>query len=323
MDREATATPSPPNWRKPGRVVWAFLLVMLAMNTGMALMLGGQWLTGFWPSVEGRIIEVGREREYSSGEWLYCPTVRYEYEVGGTRYEGDRYRRSRFCASNWQAADVAVVTAAGVGDPVRVHYDPDDPADAVLDAGPGLPELLAPLFLLPFNMFALGWLLGRSLTPGVVYEDTGPMQVARLPMVGPLRFVLGVVMMAGFVLFLVCALLLNLMTEPLVESMWLGVGALAVVAVVFKVVWNRARPRLLRVHTDGVTLASGRLVPIGRLQCVGVRAGEPRPPHPTYHTVELVAGAQGKGTTETIYVAEFPSEAEATRLADWLRRHIA
>ena len=66
----------------------------------------------------------------------FSARVRYEYQVGGQRLEGSRIH---FAQRNFRLAANAdkVVIRYQPGSPVDVHYDPDDPAIAVLETTRG------------------------------------------------------------------------------------------------------------------------------------------------------------------------------------------
>lgn len=63
----------------------------------------------------------------------FRPLIRYAYAVDGVNYESDRFH---FTGPAWKDRDAALAAAARypVGAPVTAHYDPSDPAVAVLDA---------------------------------------------------------------------------------------------------------------------------------------------------------------------------------------------
>jgi hypothetical protein len=89
-----------------------------------------------WPTTEGKIIESGvREihgRQRGATQMTYWPFVRYEYNVGGTRYEADVIQFGMSEQPTMMKAD-AFVFERPVGKVCTVHYNPDDPKVATLD----------------------------------------------------------------------------------------------------------------------------------------------------------------------------------------------
>ena len=98
-----------------------------------------------WPVATGRIVE-SKVEEYrqsagSSGTYagsrarmtLYRPVVRYQYEVNGKRFHGDRIAQSP--GWNRGVADfaAAVTQRYPVGSTVDVRYNPKRPNEAVLE----------------------------------------------------------------------------------------------------------------------------------------------------------------------------------------------
>ena len=89
-----------------------------------------------WPATTGRVLEATIDRSrhggFSSGR--YEPRVRYEYEVAGRRYIGDRLTFGLLALrSSVYAAEK--LFRQKPGDAIRVHYDPRRPERAVLRPG--------------------------------------------------------------------------------------------------------------------------------------------------------------------------------------------
>jgi hypothetical protein len=101
-----------------------------------------------WPFVPGEVIESTVERHGISGD-QYAATVRYRYRVGNKDYEGDRIRAGGHRALT-QAGAQARASKYSIGRRLRVYYDPQHPARAVLE--PGKNANMAPMmvFLLVF-----------------------------------------------------------------------------------------------------------------------------------------------------------------------------
>jgi hypothetical protein len=86
-----------------------------------------------WPTVPGKIdtSEVTEKRAYRSGRY-WALDVRYLYRVGGVDYVGTQLA----FAPRWIGSQYTVDSLARrypVGAAASVHYDPDQPAEAVLE----------------------------------------------------------------------------------------------------------------------------------------------------------------------------------------------
>jgi hypothetical protein len=82
-----------------------------------------------WPSTVGTILESGTTQNYRG---RVHPSVKYSYAVGGAAYEGWTIQLSAEYAGAAQAREIAQRFRAG---PVQVYYDPNNPAEAVLQPG--------------------------------------------------------------------------------------------------------------------------------------------------------------------------------------------
>jgi Protein of unknown function (DUF3592) len=112
-----------------------------------------------WPTVTGKVLSSEVEHHFGKGP-QFTARVRYEYQVGGQRFEGFTIH---FSQRKFRLAETAdqVIRNYPVGSMVDVHYDPNEPATAVLETSPGdayismlwsLAFLLAP-FLMYFEFF--------------------------------------------------------------------------------------------------------------------------------------------------------------------------
>lgn len=137
-----------------------FLVVALLLIGGFATYQGGRMIAnGFksrdWLATEGRVVQsrvdTATANRTSGGlrrnTTEYRATIRYEYNVGGVAYTGDRItvERTGYSGQNRGAAENAIRDYAS-GTAVTVYYDPRDPATAVLRpgiAGPAAWLLLA------------------------------------------------------------------------------------------------------------------------------------------------------------------------------------
>lgn len=81
-----------------------------------------------WPSVPGQVLE---SRVDDAHLEMVKPVLRYRYEVAGTAYVGFRIAFSGYGTSRRALDDL--IKPYPVGRSVRVYYDPQDPASAVLN----------------------------------------------------------------------------------------------------------------------------------------------------------------------------------------------
>lgn len=123
-------------------------VLVLTAGMGMFLFLFGLvWLRqafaeAHWPTVIGTVVssKVESFRTITGGGGgqdahvtMYRPAVVYRYEIGGLPYESNRIRREKVSGAQEFAERRAARYSAG--EPVRVRYNPADPADSVLETG--------------------------------------------------------------------------------------------------------------------------------------------------------------------------------------------
>jgi hypothetical protein len=82
-----------------------------------------------WPAVDGVVLE---SRVDDASLETMKPVLRYEYVVGGRKFVGFRVSYSGYGVS--RSAMEALLAPYKAGQTVRVHYEPDNPAHAVLNA---------------------------------------------------------------------------------------------------------------------------------------------------------------------------------------------
>jgi hypothetical protein len=152
-----------------------------------------------WPTTEGTIVESyldpsGRERRPDRSSM-----IRYRYRVGDRDYEGDRVQ-----LPTWLLSPRRPVAGYPVGRRVDVHYDPQDPGNAVLRVGTHLPVQVGALFSLLTIEVALAAVI---LTDGEILATAGGLPWLALLVSGGL-FAAGIVAV------------LNLMRRRAAHSDW-------------------------------------------------------------------------------------------------------
>lgn len=90
-----------------------------------------------WPSVAGKVLEAyvsSHTETDSEGEGVeaYAPRVVYEYEVNGVAHRSDRLAIGPVATSRNRRSAEQEVARYPVGGEVRVFYNPQNPAEAVL-----------------------------------------------------------------------------------------------------------------------------------------------------------------------------------------------
>jgi len=90
------------------------------------------WRTAWWSKAKGEVIMAWVDDTYDDAEARnFSAEVSYWYEVDGVRYESDIVRFGATPSS--ESAAIAYTEAYPAGHVVCVYYDPNNPADCVLD----------------------------------------------------------------------------------------------------------------------------------------------------------------------------------------------
>lgn len=87
-----------------------------------------------WPTVNGTVISTKINETYTKKKREYTPSVTYGYTVNGTQYTSNRIS---FAVRQYQKRSKAssIVNRYRAGSQVVVHYNPLNPAEAVLKVG--------------------------------------------------------------------------------------------------------------------------------------------------------------------------------------------
>lgn len=107
-----------------------------------------------WTGTSGQVTQAYvRESETRDSDGYltksYYPEVRYTYQVMGVAYSGDKISFGGSVGGNRKKAD-AVVAQYPVGKVLTIYYDPNNPADAVIERKMGSKG-----FLIIGNIFTL------------------------------------------------------------------------------------------------------------------------------------------------------------------------
>ncbi len=293
--------------------------------------------TGY-PSVIG-VVSHSEVKEHSDSDGsTYRPEIKYIYRVGEQEYTGDRYRYGQMASGDRHAH--RVVAAHPVGRELAVHYNPADPADAVLLTGLEGSDLFLAVFMTPFNMIMLAgwWACGRWLRTrfwrppagGARIVERGFRTRVRFSDVSPLAVAAAAMAATAFVSVFVIGFSLgfNPPLEVAAADWTLILGTAAAVYV-----WRRVRrPGELVIDEVGRTLTlpprKGRrnelVIPLSSIRAIEVAS-------------EQQKDSEG-GWTESFvpavhYIAENRAEsverldkkqdrAEAEGLAAWLRERL-
>jgi hypothetical protein len=114
-------------------LIVALVFMYLAMRAG-----GRARASRKWNTTTGRVIASSLEprRSHSSTggySTSYYPQVMYEYEVNGQKYLNNRLNFGRDVGSGFTGIAQQWIAKYPVGAMIEVHYDPNDPAQAVLE----------------------------------------------------------------------------------------------------------------------------------------------------------------------------------------------
>jgi hypothetical protein len=149
---------------------WSIIVVVFDAQVGR--MIWNQFASRNYQAATGRIIrsEVTQHRG-SKGSISYHVNILYRYTVNDRSYEGTRFRYNANASSDYAWA-ATVVAGLPVGSQTQIFYNPQDIRDAVLSPGLNGSDLIMVMFLVPFNMVALGlwtwagsWLRERIFKP--------------------------------------------------------------------------------------------------------------------------------------------------------------
>lgn len=110
---------------------WYCLLLAIWILGQECYALWRTWRARRWPTASGEVVEV--EVKWSGVMARGAsPVVRYRYAVAGAVWESTRLKFGAQAGRRTERSARAAVRELVPGAAVRVHYNPDRPADAVL-----------------------------------------------------------------------------------------------------------------------------------------------------------------------------------------------
>ncbi|MBY0455944.1 MAG: DUF3592 domain-containing protein, partial [Gemmataceae bacterium] len=248
----------------------------------------------------------------------------YSYAVDGRRLTGREYQPGPHLlpSDKWRAVHAALP----VGSRVTVHYNPADPAEAVLVPGLKPDVLLVLLGLMPFNVIAvgLGWAWWAAVTrrrqfdPARDVRPTADGYAARLNGFGPVAVFAAALLALSFVGVLVVIFLVHDVGK--VPVSWAVDGGIwaVILAACGLLAWTHRHPRAVVEWLDTLTVpttATGRAtttVPRAAVREIDVRTATRRTKKSVRHVFvpTLVLDPTHPGPTE-IPFAEYPEQADA------------
>ncbi len=152
---------------------------VLAFDAMIAYGVARQLQASSYPTTGGVIVSSGVKEERDSDGTSYRVDVRYKYWIDGREYRCTQYRYGDMGSSDRGA--FRVVEQLPPGAEVDVHYNPADPADAVLRAGIEGKDLFLAMFLTPFNVVMLGgwYVIARTAYQRFMKPPAGGAKIVR------------------------------------------------------------------------------------------------------------------------------------------------
>jgi hypothetical protein len=266
--------------------------------------------------------------------------VEYAYEAQGRRYTGDRAAYFRMWS---QKSARQFVAGHSPGSRCPVHYNPSDPADAVLVPGVGGDVLFMDLFLTPFNLVMVGgwyWLIAsfwrrrsaRLVLPvGTRLLDQGTQLRVRLPRVPPLMGAALTVFVASFFAIFPVVFLCDFSASPAIVLAVQGLilGAALWVYVLLAIRTYSGKTDLVINLLDGVLVLPptfGRKEPVvvafSDLAAVDVMTIANSQSNSSYQYAPTVRWREPSGTIAHAKLAEWNEEQQAQDFAAWLREQV-
>ena len=143
-------------------------IILLVIGLVVLFAMGRNVLQGrksqAWPTAPGKVQYTGMETYQSRDEdgstsTTYGATIQYTYNVGGQEYESNRRTFANVRTSSRRRAE-QILAKYPQGSPVNVYYDPENPAESVLETGVGLGAYALLVFAAILTLAGLAGLLG-------------------------------------------------------------------------------------------------------------------------------------------------------------------
>jgi hypothetical protein len=256
----------------------------------------------------------------------YSLDVEYVYTIDGQTYTGTRYMYGEVSTNTRLWHDVQ--RELKVNKPVRVYYDPADPAEAVLRPGLSGMHLFMAWFLTPFNIIMLGgWvylLRGRRTrfdpNDHRHVETTLTGAAVRLPGLGRLKAFNGTLLVITFIGIFVIAIGYGF-NPPAHIMKWAFVGAFTLAGLAAITFGKPSRveiddiAQVLRLPgREAIAFADVRQVAVEERRSAGPK-GHPIVEYPCLLRLTDADAAP-------VEVAAYPDQADADALAAWLRQRL-
>jgi hypothetical protein len=171
----------PPRARVPGCFTFVWLVGWtfgtLIFNALLAAALFWQFHALTFLKADGVVTRSGVETEHGADGPIHRLAIRYEFQVDGKQYGGDRYCYAEMSVNS--SAWKKLAAELPVGTRVTVYYDPDDPSESLLRPGLTGFHLWMIWFLTPFNAVLVGgWIFyRRACRPA--FDPADPRTVSR------------------------------------------------------------------------------------------------------------------------------------------------
>lgn len=104
-------------------------VILLLIGTRLAI---SSRETVHWPTASATVIGAELSRSGNRQRFSWVPVIAYEYEVEGRRYRSGRIYHGVMNAFKDKARAEAWLARHALGATLTIHYDPDDPSEAVL-----------------------------------------------------------------------------------------------------------------------------------------------------------------------------------------------
>ncbi len=139
----------------------------------------------FWDTTEGRVVETYIEQRPTRGVDKYAPFVVYAYTANGKTYQSNLITHGEIPLLNDRDAQKAIAKYP-VGSTVKVHYNPDNPAEATLALSSGS-SMFFVWILLALAILASVWQATKILDAlGLLKKKTKPLVYLPQPSVDEL-----------------------------------------------------------------------------------------------------------------------------------------